>query len=94
MENTVLYAVQDIKHTSKLIKEVQSFIQEETLAIIKWENSVHHLKNNIANVNDESFYRLALKRAVFTNSVRALRDVVQQFLDKTNITFAASFVSQ
>ena len=62
-------------------KEIQTFIQEETKILIKWDNVAKHLKNKLENVNNEKFSRLHLRRESFTRTLVELRDVAQEFWD-------------
>jgi tetrahydromethanopterin S-methyltransferase subunit B len=87
MEETTQDAIENIDSISEQTKGIQVFIQEETLVIIKWQNSVENTTKNIAKVQQESFYRLNLKRQVFTNSLKGLRDAAQEFWDRPDGIF-------
>ena len=94
MEETVLSAVDDIDNIGEKTKIIQQFIQDETIIIIQWENSVDHVKSNIGKIQEESFYRLNLKREVFTHAVEGLRDAAQKFWDRPDGIFGGEPLSK
>merc|ERR1711944_23046 len=53
MEATTENAIKDIDNISQQTKGIQVFIQEETLIIIKWQNSVENTSRNIEKVEQE-----------------------------------------
>lgn len=87
MEDTVLNAIDDIESIGDKTHTLKQFIQQETKIIIKWENSVEHVANKIEQVQEESFYRLALKRRSLTEALKNLHDVAKEFFDRPDGIF-------
>jgi len=87
MDASVANAAEDIDNIATQTKTIQVFIQQETLIIIKWENSVDHLAHKIDDIEEASFYRLGLKRRAFTEALKGLRDAAQEFWDRPDGIF-------
>jgi len=52
------------------------------------------VKSNIGKIQEESFYRLNLKREVFTHAVEGLRDAAQKFWDRPDGIFGGEPLSK
>ena len=90
VEETVINALEDIDEIGTLTQDLQKFIQQEIIIIIIWDSAVDHMNTNIENVEEESFYRLPLKKRIFTNAVKGLRTAAQDLWDQPDGIFGES----
>merc|ERR1712165_660890 len=69
LQKTMDENVEDVNDIIKQSKNLQKFIQKETLIIIEWDDEVDRLSGKLHYVKEENFYRLPLKRKSLTNSL-------------------------
>jgi len=91
---TIENSVEDVDDIMKGTQDIQRFIQQETLIIIKWSNAADHLSDKLEHVKEENFYRLSLKRNSFTNALKGLRDVAQEFWDRPDGIFGENLLDE
>jgi len=74
-------AITKVAEVSKYATNLQDQIQKENNVIIRWENAVEHMDDNLEKIEEESFYRLSLRRKTFTNGLIGLRKAAEYFID-------------